>query len=117
MSPSYRWRLRPNRRWIKYVHRRVSRSRWTRVPVRGDGTPAPLMRFWKQGTRNMSVLTPVSGSLDEDASIAVLETERLVLRAPRREDARAIAALANDRRIAENTARIPHPYGLADAEA
>jgi RimJ/RimL family protein N-acetyltransferase len=75
------------------------------------------MRFWKQGTRNMNALTPVSGSLDEEASIAVLETERLVLRAPRREDARAIAALANDRRIAENTARIPHPYGLADAEA
>jgi RimJ/RimL family protein N-acetyltransferase len=64
----------------------------------------------------MSVLTPVSGSV-EGASTPVLETERLVLRAPRREDARAIAALANDRRIAENTARILHPYGLADAEA
>ena len=32
------------------------------------------------------------------------------------EDAKALAALANDRRIAENTARIPHPYTLADAE-
>ena len=28
-----------------------------------------------------------------------------------------IAALVNDRRIAENTLRIPHPYGLADAQA
>jgi RimJ/RimL family protein N-acetyltransferase len=46
----------------------------------------------------------------------VLETERLVLRAPRLEDAKAVAQLANDRRIAENTARIPHPYRLADAE-
>src|SRR5215467_12505329 len=46
----------------------------------------------------------------------VLETERLVLRAPRLEDAKAVAQLANDRRIAENTARIPHPYSLADAE-
>jgi RimJ/RimL family protein N-acetyltransferase len=46
----------------------------------------------------------------------VLATARLHLRAPRREDAPAIAALANDRRIAENTARIPHPYTLADAE-
>jgi RimJ/RimL family protein N-acetyltransferase len=50
-----------------------------------------------------------------EASIPVLETERLVLRAPRLEDAKTIAVLANDRRIAENTARIPHPYKLADA--
>jgi len=49
-------------------------------------------------------------------SIAVLETKRLVLRAPRLVDAKAVAALANDRRIAENTARIPHPYRLPDAE-
>ena len=49
-------------------------------------------------------------------SAPVLATARLRLRAPQREDAPAIAALANDRRIAENTARIPHPYTLADAE-
>jgi RimJ/RimL family protein N-acetyltransferase len=49
--------------------------------------------------------------------IPVLETERLILRAPRFEDAEAIAALVNDRRIAENTSRIPHPYALADAHA
>jgi RimJ/RimL family protein N-acetyltransferase len=52
-----------------------------------------------------------------EQSIPVLETERLILRAPRLEDAKAIATLANDRRIAENTARIPHPYRVADAEA
>jgi RimJ/RimL family protein N-acetyltransferase len=46
----------------------------------------------------------------------VLETERLTLRAPRLGDAKAVAQLANDRRIAENTARIPHPYSLVDAE-
>ena len=46
----------------------------------------------------------------------VLETERLVLRAPRLGDAKTVAVLANDRRIAENTARIPHPYRVADAE-
>lgn len=45
----------------------------------------------------------------------VLMTERLVLRAPRIEDAKAVAALANDRRIAENTLRIPFPYKYADA--
>src|SRR5262249_37900898 len=44
-------------------------------------------------------------------------TERLMLRAPCFEDARTIATLANDRRIAENTLRIPHPYGLADAQS
>jgi RimJ/RimL family protein N-acetyltransferase len=51
-----------------------------------------------------------------ERSIPVLETKRLILRAPRRGDVKAIAALANDRRIAENTARIPHPYGIADAK-
>jgi RimJ/RimL family protein N-acetyltransferase len=38
------------------------------------------------------------------------------LRAPRLVDAKAVAALANDRRIAENTARLPHPYRTSDAE-
>ncbi|MCX7312839.1 MAG: GNAT family N-acetyltransferase [Alphaproteobacteria bacterium] len=51
-----------------------------------------------------------------ERSIPVLETERLVLRAPRLGDAKTVAMLANDRRIAENTARIPHPYRAADAE-
>jgi RimJ/RimL family protein N-acetyltransferase len=52
-----------------------------------------------------------------ERSIPVLETERLVLRAPRLGDAKVVKTLANDRRIAENTARIPHPYRLSDAEA
>jgi RimJ/RimL family protein N-acetyltransferase len=47
---------------------------------------------------------------------AVLETDRLVLRAPRCGDAEALARLINDRRIAVNTARIPYPYGVEDAE-
>ena len=51
-----------------------------------------------------------------EASPCVLETERLVLRAARLGDAKAIAALANDRRIAENTRRIPHPYTVQNAE-
>jgi len=51
-----------------------------------------------------------------EGSIPVLETTRLTLRGPRLEDAKAVAALANDRRIAENTARIPHPYKLLDAK-
>ena len=56
-----------------------------------------------------------SGAFRE-RSIPVLETERLVLRAPRLEDVKAVAMQANDRRIAENTARIPHPYRLTDAD-
>ena len=65
----------------------------------------------------MTLLEPIAAESLREASIPVLETERLVLRAPRLEDAERIAMLANERRIAENTARIPHPYALADAEA
>jgi RimJ/RimL family protein N-acetyltransferase len=63
----------------------------------------------------MTGLEEIAETLCE-ASTPVLETERLVLRAPRLEDAKTVAALANDRRIAENTARIPHPYKLSDAK-
>src|SRR5205085_9690825 len=45
-----------------------------------------------------------------EASSCVLETERLTLRKPTLADVKAIARLANDRRIAENTRRLPHPY-------
>jgi len=51
-----------------------------------------------------------------ERSIPVLETERLILRAPKLGDAKIVATLANDRRIAENTARIPHPYRRPDAD-
>ncbi|MEJ2432612.1 MAG: GNAT family N-acetyltransferase [Pseudolabrys sp.] len=51
-----------------------------------------------------------------EGSIPVLETKRLALRAPRLEDAKTVTRLANDRRIAENTARIPHPYKISDAQ-
>jgi RimJ/RimL family protein N-acetyltransferase len=46
-----------------------------------------------------------------------LTTERLLLRAPQPSDAEAVVALLKDRRIAENSVRIPHPYSLADAQA
>jgi RimJ/RimL family protein N-acetyltransferase len=45
-----------------------------------------------------------------EASPCVLETERLSLRRPTLADVKAIARLANDRRVAENTRRLPHPY-------
>lgn len=50
------------------------------------------------------------------AAVAVLKTDRLVLRAPCAQDAPAMVRLLADRRIAINTARIPHPYGIDDAE-
>jgi len=64
----------------------------------------------------MTLLEGIADQTRREQTLPVLETERLTLRAPRRGDVKAIAALANDRRIAENTARIPHPYGAADAE-
>jgi RimJ/RimL family protein N-acetyltransferase len=64
----------------------------------------------------MTLLEEVPPEVIREASIPVLETQRLVLRAPRLEDVKALTLLANDRRIAENTSRIPHPYRHADAE-
>lgn len=45
-----------------------------------------------------------------------LMTRRLKLRMPAPEDARSIAELANNMKIASQTQRIPHPYSLKDAE-
>jgi len=47
----------------------------------------------------------------------VLVTERLVMRPPHGDDVADLAMLANNRRIAEMLARMPHPYGKAEAEA
>lgn len=59
---------------------------------------------------------PVLAQQPEERGVSVLETERLVLRAPQHGDIKVITRLVNDRRVAENTARIPHPYGVDDAE-
>ena len=57
----------------------------------------------------------------EDESLAidcpVLVTERLVMRPPHDDDVPDLARLANNRRIAEMLARMPHPYGEAEAHA
>jgi RimJ/RimL family protein N-acetyltransferase len=65
----------------------------------------------------MTLLERIPRETFHEGSIPVLETKRLALRAPRLEDTKTVVALANDRRIAENTARIPHPYKLSDAES
>ena len=46
-----------------------------------------------------------------------IETRRLLLRPLTMDDAGALAKLINDREIARMLARVPHPYGLADARA
>lgn len=50
-----------------------------------------------------------------EARPSVVATERLTLRRPTLADVRTIAHLANDRRVAENTRRLPHPYSQDDA--
>ena len=46
----------------------------------------------------------------------VVETRRLILRAPGAQDIGRIASLANDRDIARMTKRMPHPFQVTDAE-
>src|SRR5690606_28367162 len=57
----------------------------------------------------------------DDESLAidcpVLITERLVMRPPHEDDIADLAMLANNRRIAEMLSRMPHPYGVAEAQA
>jgi RimJ/RimL family protein N-acetyltransferase len=56
------------------------------------------------------MLQDLSSPIFREARSNVLETERLTLRRPTLADVKAIARLANDRRVAENTRRLPHPY-------
>jgi RimJ/RimL family protein N-acetyltransferase len=65
----------------------------------------------------MTLLDGIAAEPIPRTNLPVLETERLILRAPRAEDSVAVATLINDRRVAENLARVPHPYTLTDAEA
>ncbi len=46
----------------------------------------------------------------------VVETRRLLLRSPGMQDCGRIAALANDADVARMTLRMPHPFGVGDAE-
>ena len=63
------------------------------------------------------MLQDLSGTTLSEARPSVVATERLTLRRPTLADVRAIARLDNDRRIAENTRRLPHPYSQDDAVA
>ncbi|MGY8665903.1 GNAT family N-acetyltransferase [Bradyrhizobium sp. UFLA05-109] len=61
------------------------------------------------------MLQDFSSTILREARPHVVATERLTLRKPTLADVKAIARLANDRRIAENTRRLPHPYSHDDA--
>lgn len=56
-------------------------------------------------------------SLSRTIDCPVLVTERLVLRPPHEDDIADLVKLANDRRIADMLARMPHPYGEAEARS
>lgn len=47
----------------------------------------------------------------------ILATERLVMRPPREADIPQLVQLADNRHVAEMLARMPHPYGEAEARA
>jgi len=63
----------------------------------------------------MTLLEDRPAEFPGDRPTRSIATERLVLRAPRKSDAHALAALINDRRIVENLARVPYPYTIDDA--
>jgi RimJ/RimL family protein N-acetyltransferase len=65
----------------------------------------------------MTFLECQPAGLIRGGNCAPIETPRLVLRAPRPQDAQAVTAIANDLRIAQNTSRLPHPYEVRDPEA
>ena len=56
------------------------------------------------------MLQDIPPPASREAGDCVLQTERLMLRRPTLADVKAITRLADDRRIAENTRRLPHPY-------
>jgi RimJ/RimL family protein N-acetyltransferase len=60
--------------------------------------------------RSITMLQEIPTSTLREGCSVVLETERLVLRQPTLADVKAIARLVNDRRVAENLRRVPHPY-------
>jgi RimJ/RimL family protein N-acetyltransferase len=62
----------------------------------------------------MSLATPPDDR-SEELSDLIVETRRLLLRRPSRDDAATLARLANDVHLAENLGNLPHPYGIEDA--
>src|ERR1700689_1594550 len=83
------------------------------------GMPAPPFGFFA-GAQAMTLATQEAKQIlaprPNERGIPIFQTTRLKLRAPCRGDVKAIVRLANDRRVSENTLRVPHPYTAGDAE-
>ena len=73
-------------------------------------TGLPFLFAYFSHSKELDMLQDIPIRTLRESSPCVLETERLTLRRPTLADVKAIARLANDRRIAENTRRLPHPY-------
>jgi RimJ/RimL family protein N-acetyltransferase len=58
-----------------------------------------------------------TGSTGFSIDCPVLTTEHLVMRAPQANDIGPLAELADNRHVAQMLARMPHPYGEAEARA
>src|SRR5712675_1963377 len=82
----------------------------------GNRPPLFILRF-RARTQEPDMLQDIPTPTLREASSCVLETERLMLRQPTLADVKTIARLANDRRIAENARRLPHPYSQDHAIA
>src|SRR5207237_5288496 len=109
--------------------RRLSGCRGTRdtgLPFLLLGIGQAGHRLWHPNSHTIEIasyfriqepdmLQDISTPTWREASPGVLETERLLLRTPTLADVKAIARRANDRRIAMNTRRLPHPYSQDDA--
>src|SRR5499427_7137301 len=91
----------------------VKPAELNRAPKGEAGEPASPFQF--DALTEPDMLQDFPPPTLREASPCVLETERLLLRRPTLADVKAIARLANDRRIAENSRRLPHPYSQDDA--
>src|SRR5262249_53412065 len=101
----------PNRRWTSGVRRVPTNRRSSNQRLqRGGGKPASPFVLMRCSLMEPDMLQDIPPPTFHEASLNVLETERLTLRRPTPPDVKTIAPLANDRRIAENTRRLPHPY-------
>src|SRR5690606_26686076 len=77
-------------------------------------TDVSPLRIWRSP---MTAVQLSAAAPPGELSVTTLVTERLVLRPPVLADAPAIAALADNRKVAEMTSSLPHPYRVEDAES
>lgn len=86
-----------------------------------DAEIVPLIKEWRTllaaGPTVETFIDRTPRVTPPPPALPVLQTERLRLRAFVPDDADRIAALAGDRRVAEMTLTIPHPYTIDDARA